>query len=344
MACLINNFNYAGYVCEAIQSALDQATPFSEIIVVDDGSTDDSVQRIRSEFGNQPVKLIRKPHGGQLSTFAVGIEAATSDWIKFLDADDVLKPDCVQRLTHATRICPSVDFLTSDYEWLGTSSGSERTISKRSYDHGLSVVSACLERHWVGGPTSSLAARTCLLRRLLPFPNQSVWKTRADDVLVLGASLMGAHQYFLGEKLIYYRVHGENAFIGQVQSRPEKLRHYLKAASMVHHYAEREGYDPNALASLIANEFKTRPRPSWSDLYRYLRMSWSHAPSKLFFGDQFGTILAHHARQRLSALRSGNQQSFSTSTAASSTTTANASREVMPARASGQALLQGIRT
>ena len=64
---LINNYNYAEYVCEAIQSALSQSRPPDEIIVVDDGSTDESVALIEAEFKEQPsIHIITKSNQGQL--------------------------------------------------------------------------------------------------------------------------------------------------------------------------------------------------------------------------------------------------------------------------------------
>jgi hypothetical protein len=73
-------------VGRAIESALAQTCPPTEVIVVDDGSTDDTaavVERYRA-----PVRLIRKPNGGPASARNVGASVATGEWLAMLDADD----------------------------------------------------------------------------------------------------------------------------------------------------------------------------------------------------------------------------------------------------------------
>ena len=83
-------FNAAGDIAEAIRSALDQTYPNREVIVVDDGSTDNSPNIIRS-FGDA-VRSIRVPHQGGAAARNRGIEAARGGLIQLLDSDDILYP------------------------------------------------------------------------------------------------------------------------------------------------------------------------------------------------------------------------------------------------------------
>ena len=85
--------NYGAYVTQAIQSALSQTRRPDEIIVVDDGSTDDSVACIRS-FGSQ-VRLHCQENAGHISAFQAGFELASGSLQIYLDADDLLYPDCI---------------------------------------------------------------------------------------------------------------------------------------------------------------------------------------------------------------------------------------------------------
>ncbi|HLY45599.1 MAG TPA: glycosyltransferase [Stellaceae bacterium] len=78
--------NAAQWIAEAVQSALDQTCPPREIIVVDDGSTDDT-WRVAGRFP-PPVRVVRKPNGGPASARNFGIAAACGTWIALLDADD----------------------------------------------------------------------------------------------------------------------------------------------------------------------------------------------------------------------------------------------------------------
>jgi glycosyltransferase involved in cell wall biosynthesis len=87
-------FNGERWLAEAIDSALSQTCPVSEIIVVDDGSTDGSAA-VAASFGSR-VQLHSRPNGGVGAARNSGIARATGQWIKFLDADDRLKPDCIE--------------------------------------------------------------------------------------------------------------------------------------------------------------------------------------------------------------------------------------------------------
>ncbi len=87
---VITNYNYAEYLGEAIESAIDQDYSHTEVIVVDDGSDDESISVIR-KFGNR-IKPLFKKQGGQCSCLNAGFAASRGDAVMFLDADDVLLP------------------------------------------------------------------------------------------------------------------------------------------------------------------------------------------------------------------------------------------------------------
>jgi glycosyltransferase involved in cell wall biosynthesis len=96
---LINNYNYGHYLRAAINSALEQTYPNVEIIVVDDGSTDNS-REIISEFGNKIIPVL-KENGGQASAFNAGFAASKGDIICFLDSDDLFLPNKVEVVVKA---------------------------------------------------------------------------------------------------------------------------------------------------------------------------------------------------------------------------------------------------
>jgi ATP-binding cassette subfamily B protein len=91
---LVNNFNYGGYVGDAIESALAQTYEPLEVVVVDDGSTDHSRAVISRYDG---VVALFKANGGQTSAVNAGFEAARGEWICVLDADDVLVPEAIEQ-------------------------------------------------------------------------------------------------------------------------------------------------------------------------------------------------------------------------------------------------------
>jgi len=91
---IIPCYNAVEYVSEAIESALAQTYFPCEIIVVDDGSTDGSLEVIR-EFGNR-IRIQTGPNRGASAARNTGVELARGQWIQFLDADDRLVPNCVE--------------------------------------------------------------------------------------------------------------------------------------------------------------------------------------------------------------------------------------------------------
>jgi len=91
---IIPNYNYANFLGEAIRSAIDLDWPAVEIIVADDGSTDDS-QAVIESFGERVKAIYLNENHGQYFAYNVGFDACCGDMIIFLDADDVLKPDLI---------------------------------------------------------------------------------------------------------------------------------------------------------------------------------------------------------------------------------------------------------
>jgi glycosyltransferase involved in cell wall biosynthesis len=84
---IINNYNYGHFVSEAIDSALNQTYSQIEVIVVDDGSTDNS-RKIIASYEHR-ITSILKENGGQASALNAGFAATQGDIICFLDADDI---------------------------------------------------------------------------------------------------------------------------------------------------------------------------------------------------------------------------------------------------------------
>ncbi len=89
----INNYNYGEFLPEAIDSALNQTYPHKEVVVVDDGSTDNSLEIIAG-YGDKIVPVL-KENGGQASAFNAGFTASRGDVVFLLDADDLFLPNKV---------------------------------------------------------------------------------------------------------------------------------------------------------------------------------------------------------------------------------------------------------
>jgi glycosyltransferase involved in cell wall biosynthesis len=87
---LILNYNSEQLVAQAIDSALSQTEPFDEVVVVNDGSSDGSMEVI-GRYADR-VRIVDKPNGGQLTAALAGLAASRADYVYVLDADDFLEP------------------------------------------------------------------------------------------------------------------------------------------------------------------------------------------------------------------------------------------------------------
>jgi hypothetical protein len=98
---VIPNYNYAAFVGRAIQSALDVQFTDVEVIVVDDGSTDESVTEI-GKFADR-ITLIQQANAGPRIACNTGFAVATGDWVIFLDSDDVVYPGVAGAISQLER-------------------------------------------------------------------------------------------------------------------------------------------------------------------------------------------------------------------------------------------------
>lgn len=97
-------YNAARFLPETIGSLIGQTRAPVEIVVVDDGSTDDSAG-VAANLGGL-VRVLRQRNQGESVARNVGLGAATGDYVLFLDADDVLAPQSIERLTDAVSTAP----------------------------------------------------------------------------------------------------------------------------------------------------------------------------------------------------------------------------------------------
>jgi glycosyltransferase involved in cell wall biosynthesis len=92
ISAIIPLYNGGAYIARTLQSVLTQTLPADEIIVVDDGSTDNGPDIVREMALTHPIRLLRKPNGGQSAARNFGVAHARGDLIAFLDHDDLWYP------------------------------------------------------------------------------------------------------------------------------------------------------------------------------------------------------------------------------------------------------------
>lgn len=206
---IVNNYNYGRFLGEAIDSALAQDYPNVEVIVVDDGSTDDS-REVISGYGDRVVPVL-KENGGQASACNAGFAVSRGEIVFFLDSDDVLLPDAAGRVVAAFRERPDavkVQFRLWHVDVEGDPTGE---ITPR--------------RHWVYGdgwleyvikfdsypvpPTSGNTFSAAALRQIMPVPKEDLYRAGVDYYLN-NMSVMLGPVVALKEAHGLYRIHGQS--------------------------------------------------------------------------------------------------------------------------------------
>jgi GT2 family glycosyltransferase len=109
---IISAYQAAAFIAEAVESALKQTLPPHEVIVCDDGSTDDLRGALAPYVGQ--IKLLHKEHGGVAGSRNLAIRAATGDFAAVLDADNRLLPEYLETLSRLAVARPDLDILTTD--------------------------------------------------------------------------------------------------------------------------------------------------------------------------------------------------------------------------------------
>lgn len=120
------SYNYQEYIKQTIQSVLDQTYQDWEMIIVDDGSTDNSIEVIRSYCEKDSrIKLFtheNKQNKGLAETVKLGIEKAQGEWIVFLESDDLINPDYMsKKLEVIKQHRNDINLIFNDCEFFGDS-------------------------------------------------------------------------------------------------------------------------------------------------------------------------------------------------------------------------------
>jgi glycosyltransferase involved in cell wall biosynthesis len=210
---LINNCNYGRFVADSIDSALTQTYSNCEVIVVDDGSQDNS-REVITRFGNR-VKTVFKSNGGQASAFNAGFAESSGDVICFLDSDDVFLPNKVEQAVDGLAVCPAgwcFHHIQRTDTALKPVLTSPIPYSTGRYDFRA----ALLEGKCTFAPpaTSGLTFARSLLDQVMPIPEAC---TSSDNYLKL-SSLALEPGYFIAEQYALQRMHGNNAYTGRTDA------------------------------------------------------------------------------------------------------------------------------
>ncbi|CAD6546833.1 glycosyltransferase family 2 protein [Paraburkholderia sabiae] len=203
IAIVICNYNYERFLAEAIDSALSQDYPGTRVIVIDDGSTDGS-RAIIEQYGSR-VKAVFKENGGQVSAYNLGVEIAGTEYVIFLDSDDVLYPGVVSEVMRKFNEADlaKVQFRLDVIDEAGQQTGAHVPHTEPPADCG-----SLLRAGWLypSPPASGNAYSVRALKAVFPVPEGGINRYGADFYAIYGAALVGPVAT-LTHSLGAYRVH-----------------------------------------------------------------------------------------------------------------------------------------
>jgi len=251
---VISSYNYARYLPAAIESALSQTYPNVEVIVVDDGSVDNSAAVIRG-YRHRVVPII-KENGGQASAWNVGFRFSRGAAILFLDSDDALLPEAVEQ---AARLFEDASVAKVHWPlWEIDTSGRRTGKVNPPGDLPEGELRDLLARHgpdsYPTPPTSGNAWSRRFLERIFPIPERE-YVTCPDGYLALLAPLFGSVRRIPTPQALY-RVHGQNSMSGTFY--PDKIRMFEHRCGVLKEHLAELGI------AVDPDEWK-RPYYAWLD-------------------------------------------------------------------------------
>ncbi|HZS81862.1 MAG TPA: glycosyltransferase [Stellaceae bacterium] len=202
---VINNYNYGRFLRRAVDSALHQSHPRIEVVVVDDGSTDDSPEIIAS-YGDRCTAVFGE-NRGQGAAYNAGFRACHGDIILFLDSDDILYREAAATLARAWRPdTAKAQFPLDVIDACGRPLG--HRMPNLPFADGAVLPLLLSYGYYPSPPGSGNAFSRRALERILPL-DEETWRVGSDGIVIGLAPLYG-EVVSIREPLGAYRHHDSN--------------------------------------------------------------------------------------------------------------------------------------
>jgi glycosyltransferase involved in cell wall biosynthesis len=234
----IPTYNGAPWIRETINSALAQSYKSLEVLIVDDASSDDTVEQVRS-FKDERIRLvINEKNVGLTANWNRCVELARGDFIKFLFQDDILYSGCIEKqagllLTHENLglVFSARDIILEGNvakevtdEWLLTCRTPHTQFeSLQEVNGGRSLFLQCLRKgfrgNWVGEPSSVMIRKDCFHRLGAFNPNL----VQVCDLEMWLRIMFSYDIGFIREKLSAFRFHAASASMANQRSHKNRL-------------------------------------------------------------------------------------------------------------------------
>lgn len=239
-------FNVENYLCECLDSLINQTFKEIEIICVNDGSTDNSVKILEEyRFKDKRIKVINKENSGYGHSMNVGIDHATADYIGILEPDDIAKPEMFNDL-YSLITKYDCDFVKADY-YLYYSLKNEKIPNKMVKEEDAFKVTNAKENpellYLVPSIWSAIYKKDFLVKNDIKFletPGASYQDTSFHDKV-----FMCADKILLSNKpYVYYRQDNENSSVNSKSKVYCITDEYKEVHSYINNHPELEIFRP----------------------------------------------------------------------------------------------------
>ena len=205
---LVANFNYGKYIGEAIESVEKQDYRNYELIICDDGSTDDSLHIIQEYVNLNPkIRLIQKENGGHASALNRAFQQSRGEIICILDADDFYHQKKVSKIVKSFQDNSQSGIVIHNLQVID-GNGGKKNVLKFKNEGYLGPEIPTLRKDLLYPQASGLSFRREVLKDILPIP-EDIFQNAADWGIAYVASYL-THTALVPETLASYRIHQEN--------------------------------------------------------------------------------------------------------------------------------------
>jgi glycosyltransferase involved in cell wall biosynthesis len=263
---VISCYNSERYVAEAVESALGQTYRHMEVVVVDDASTDGTME-VLERFGSRIQLERRSTNSGPGATRNHGLDLARGDYVQFLDADDVLLPDKVEACL--SEFGSAVDMVFSDNAYFLDSPADARKWADAHASARLKKLFQWRPMQWNPDraaeymlrrevQTSMPLHRAALLRRIGGF-REDLWSLE-DIELHFRLAIRGARMRRIERVLVHCRHHDHP---DRLRIQPGRFLVSLDALDAMHRRLTRSALDDGVRAALADRYANVGRRLLW---------------------------------------------------------------------------------